>query len=186
LLSLLHRITCPDPETLVNYQERRLAGTERLVIARHIAECPLCAEELHILNSIDAVPLESTPSLGRRLIEAIFQSPLQLPQPVRGTILHYRALDLLIHLIVRKMPDQSGLWLIRGQIRTLEGQLVLEQIERVTLRTLNDPEETLQETDIESGSSFNFGELPTGLYTLTVFTADTEIVIPELLIGDEA
>ncbi|HEY0605496.1 MAG TPA: zf-HC2 domain-containing protein, partial [Herpetosiphonaceae bacterium] len=42
LLQAMYRVTCPDPDTLVAYQEGRLDSTSQLVYRRHLAECPHC------------------------------------------------------------------------------------------------------------------------------------------------
>lgn len=58
----LYRAFCPPSATLADFQQGLLGGAQRVLIARHIAECPHCARELWLLT--DAL---KTPLVGRRV-----------------------------------------------------------------------------------------------------------------------
>ncbi|MBV9790434.1 MAG: hypothetical protein JOZ51_19740 [Chloroflexi bacterium] len=180
LMQILYRVTCPDVETLVAYQEQRLSNsTQQLVIHKHLSECPLCQEEYALLAEIDAVPLAAPPRLVRRLVEAIFQSPLALPQPLRGDTLAYATERVTIQLRVR--AAESHRWNVRGQARTADGQ-PLDGIEAARLQLIDAGDASFQGR-AQAGGIFRFDQVEAGTYALYVQTADEEIVIRELVIG---
>lgn len=183
LFALLYRLTCPTETTLVAYQERRLTGTEYLVLYRHVQECPLCQAEIALLNEVDAIPLTPAPGLLRRLVEALFVSPTQLPQAVRGTLLRYETPQVIINISTRKTIGKPRSWTLRGQLRTPEG-LRYTEVEAITLQTLDLTANRTWSADYE-GDSFVFKELPPGRYTLQILTPTQELVIRTLTIGDD-
>ena len=181
----LHRLACPDTDQLVSCQEKRLSGTERLVIKRHIDLCPLCTEELQILQDVDEVALAESPNWFRRIIDAMLQPSTGLAgaEPVRGNILHYRTPDLLIHINTRKGQGKPRSWTLRGQLRDEDG-LPFTDLESVELCSLDPVEEsTTYPHTIETNGSFILRRLPAGQYTLKAITSDSEIVIRQLDIG---
>lgn len=184
LLALLYRLSCPAEERLVAYQERRLTGTEQLVLHRHLQECPHCQAEIAILNAVDAVPWTPAPGLLRRLVEALFVPPTQLPQAVRGTLLRYETPQIMITINARKMTDRLRSWTISGQLRTHEG-LLFTTVEQIILRTLGHPQPFEHTTTLSATSTFTFRELTPGSYTLLIITPDQEILIREIVIEDQ-
>jgi hypothetical protein len=184
LLRRFYRLSCPDAETLIAYQERRLAGTDQLLAHSHIAECPLCREECVLLAQIDVLPLNAAPGLARRLVEALFQPALGLPQPLRGELLRYATPHVLINLSMRKAQGQPRSWVLRGQARTPDGRRA-DGIEAVMLRSLDDPARPDYQGQLEAHSSFVFRELPPGNYGLRLLTAEEEIVIRRIVIGGD-
>jgi hypothetical protein len=183
LKRLMHRISCPDQEVLIDYQERRLDGMQQLVVRQHLLTCPLCQEEYEMLCAIDAIPLTPPPAGLRRFFEALFQSPLSLPQPARGQVLHYRIPHLSINLSPRKSEGQGRSWTLRGQVRTAEGEQAAGIVESVLLRAYEDAT-LLYEGSVEPNGSFLLRGIPEGQYSLTVITAEEEILIRQLLVGD--
>jgi DNA-directed RNA polymerase specialized sigma24 family protein len=185
LLPVLYRIQCPVAATLTDYQERTLKGTAYLVVHRHVAQCPLCQEELRLLAAIDQVPLVTVPTPLRRIVEALFQPLTQLPQAVRGgVLLHYQTPQLFINLNTRAPSGQQRTWRLSGQLRTPDGQL-FTGVEGILLRQLDLPEAVEQRTTLTITGTFIFAGLPPGKYSLTVLTAEEEIVIREIVVGDE-
>jgi len=182
----LHRLACPDTEQLVNCQEKRLSGTERLVIKRHIDLCPLCREELQILQDMDDVPISLPMNPLREWVEALLQPSLipAIGQAVRGDIQCYRTPDLLIHINTRKGHGQPRSWTLRGQMRDEDG-LPFIDVESVELQSLEPNEEpSTYPCTLDAKGAFVFRELPSGQYRLTVITPDSEISIRQLGIGN--
>jgi hypothetical protein len=186
LLRRLYRMSCPDAPTLVAYQERQLQGAAHLVIHRHITGCPLCQEECALLAEIDSVPLTPTPGAMRRLVEALFQPAIGLPQPARGELLRYESPQVLIALSVRRMPGQPRTWTLRGQARTPDGRHIPGMIEAALLRPLDTPDQEEQPGAIEASGSFVFRRLLAGAYSLRLLTAEEEIIIRRIVVGDDA
>lgn len=184
LMSWLRRLACPDAESLVAYHEQQLDSTTQLVIHRHIAGCPECQAECQLLDQIAAMPLETPPGPLRRLIEAVFQSPLAHPQPVRGELLTFVAPTITLHLSTRIAAGKARSWILRGQARSPEGLQAENMIESVLLRALDAP--SLQELagTVEPHGAFVFRDLAAGSYSVHVFTHAEEIVIRRIIIGE--
>jgi DNA-directed RNA polymerase specialized sigma24 family protein len=185
LLRSLYRMSCPDAPTLVAYQERRLDAAAQLVAHRHIVACPRCQEEITLLGDIDAMPLAPTPGALRRLVEALFQPTLGQSQPARGELLRYETPQVLINLSVRRAPGRPRTWTLRGQVRTPDGRRMRGQIEAVLLRQLDAPDQDEQPGTIETSGSFVFRGLLAGNYRLRLLTAEEEIIIRRIVVGDE-
>jgi hypothetical protein len=182
LLSILYRISCPDEDTLVDFQEGLLDGTSRLVIHKHIADCPLCKKELSMLRAFDQVFVQPERSLVRRLVEAIFQSPALLPAPVRGTILRYETPLLTIDLSERRVTGKPRSWTLTAQLRTHDGQPFTD-VERILLQQIDRAEAQPFQEKISAHGSFRFRELPPGAYRLTILTPEEEITVREFAVG---
>ena len=183
LLQALYRSDCPDVETLVRYQERQLDGTQQLLVRQHIAGCPVCQEEERMLAAID----EAAPSLAQRVrcvVEAIFRSPEQLAVPLRGEILHEQAPQIAIVLSTRKKTDQIISWSLRGEARTPDGQRAAGVLEQVFLRALPPDQPREQQGMLADNGAFVFERLVAGRYSLHLLTADEEVVIRQVIVGD--
>jgi hypothetical protein len=185
LLRRLYRMSCPEVETLVAYQERQLHGAEQLLIHSHVADCPLCREECALLAQIDTTPLIAAPGLARRIVEALFRPPLSLPQPARGEMLRYEAPQVLISLSMRKTQGKPRTWVLRGQARTPDGRRASGLLEAALLRSLDDPQRPEHQGTFEASGSFAFRELAPGNYSLSLLTAEEEIVIRRIAVGDD-
>lgn len=182
-LAALYRTNCPDVAMLVAYQERRIAdSTLALVVHQHAATCSHCTQELGLLAQIDGVSLEAPPSALRRLVEAVFQAPLARATAVRGDLLLYTTPKFAVHLRVRQVIGQPGTWTVRGQVRTGDGQLAVDLIQTAQARAANGD---LTSATVESGGAFRFEQLSAGTLTLTLYTADEEIIIQQFSVGDE-
>lgn len=182
LLQVGQRLHCPDIETLIDYQERRLTGAAHLVVHRHMQQCPLCQKEWQMLTALDAVALESPMGVVRRMVEALFQAPLTLA--VRGDWLHYQTPNLVLNIGVRQSTGKGRTWTLRAQLRTQEGNLITERVEQALLRRLDEPAQApVVATLIAGEPSLTFRELATGEYALHVMTADEEIVIRKIVVG---
>ncbi|MCB0129165.1 MAG: hypothetical protein KDE58_43160, partial [Caldilineaceae bacterium] len=188
LLPLLERINCPDGTALVAYQEKQLRGSEQLVIHRHIEHCAFCREELQLFEAIDQVPLAPQPGPLRRIIDAILQtpaaSPTQLQPVVRGQILRYAAPQVIIQLSTRVESGKQRSWRLSGQLRRADGQLFTDAAQ-IVLCQLDRQEPVHRETVPKETGMFVFAEVEGGKYTLSVLTDEEEIVIRELMLGDD-
>lgn len=191
LMKRFHRRQCPEPLMLLEYQERLLTGVEQLMIQRHVEQCPLCQQELQLSVAMDnaARPFAEivTPLTAvRRMVEALLQSPLTLAQPVRGDWLHYRTPELLVMVSVRRSSGKARTWNLRAQLRNDAGELITAQIEEAIVQRLGaTPDEARVARVAPEESSLVFKELTAGDYALRVFTAETEIRIHKITIGDE-
>lgn len=80
----LRQMFCPTGERLVDYQERRLTGTNYLVVHKHVQNCPHCRAEIEMLSAIDSISAKPEPSLARRIYQLIFQPATLTPIPKYG------------------------------------------------------------------------------------------------------
>ena len=178
LLRLLHRLECPPLEALIAYHEQRLASSAALEWHQHIVTCVRCQDELALFAAIDAAPPLHPPGIVRRIVEALFQSPLGMPHPVRGGGL-YTTPHLQIDLSMATVDGPPRRWTIWGEVRTTEGLAVPNMVEAVTLQRLdrlNQPAEVVVGT-VEADGAFVVAELPAGRYRLGMQTAAEEVVI---------
>jgi anti-sigma factor RsiW len=88
LRATLHRRSCPAPEQLGLYQLNLLSAGERLVLAKHVRECPYCEQELQELAREG-----DQPSLLEKLhqvVEVVEATLLPVPRlqvtPLRGAL----------------------------------------------------------------------------------------------------
>ena len=180
----LYRSACPAPEALVAYHARQLRdSTQHLLIHHHLRDCPLCQEEIQLLVAIDAVPLAPV-GRGRRVVEAVLQSPFRLAEAVRGHVLHYQTPRLAINLSMRTTAKHGQHWTVRGQARTLDG-VTAEVIEMVVAYQLDPTTGGVHDGVVEPQGSFVFRALPTGVYRLSILTHDEEITIAPVSVGDD-
>jgi hypothetical protein len=186
LTPFLREAVCPDIDTLLDYQEGRITGTPRLVIHQHIQRCQQCQAELAMFGAIDAVSNVEQPSFLRRVVEALFQAPTLSAAPTRGGGIYRtqtRTPQISILLRTSKVTGKSRTWTLYGQLRT-DDDAPLVQYERVSLQRLDKPADAPIEAVTEAGV-FTCKGLAAGRYSLHVITADEEILLRELKIGDE-
>ena len=130
------------------------------------------------------MPLEPSPGPLRRIVEALFQTPLGLAQPVRGGLLYYRTPTLAIQLSARRMPGGRRAWVLRGELRTHDGQRLVGVIESIAIQRTDALDQTAIAGTIEASGVFAIADLAAGTYQLSLTTADEEIIIRRLEIGD--
>jgi hypothetical protein len=190
LQQLFYRSTCPDALALTAYQEQHSQGTEHLVLQRHIAACPLCQQEIALLAAMDtAAPERSVGQRVRHIIEAVFQPPLALA--LKGSpMLYYQTPDaphLAINLRVSARPARRGprTWTLRGELRTTEGHKVAAHLLQAVSLWQQEHDAPAYQGTVAADSSFVVAGLPAGTFRLQLVIEGYEIIIPQLLVGDE-
>lgn len=186
LTPLLREAVCPDIDLLLDYQEGRLTGTQRLIVHRHLQRCQQCQAEVAMFGAIDAVPNVDAPSFFRRVVEALFQPPTLSAVPTRGGGLYRtqtRTPQITILLRTSKVTGKPRTWTLYGQLRA-DGEAPMVDGERITLQSLDKPENAAIEAVIEANGVFTCKGLAAGRYSLHVITAEEEILIRELKVGD--
>lgn len=181
LEALLYRVTCPDSEQLVAYQERQLEGTPLLVLRQHLDQCQRCQEELALIEALDEVPLEVPGPLARvrQVIEAVRQSALTLQ--LRGQAHIYTAPQVVITLSLRQMSGKAPRWMLTGALSAADGGPFLGQVEQVSLRGDEMPDQLAL---LEPDGTFVVRNLPAGRYQLTIVTDHEDVLIKTLTIGE--
>jgi hypothetical protein len=180
-----YRMDCPSPEALVAYQQRTLPGSERLVLYQHIEQCPRCREDIMTFEAIDHSAKTNNASVFRRIVEALYQSPLAFG--LQGEWLHYRTADLAIYMSPRQEPGKQRGWSVRIQLRTLQGELHTHLVESAHLQRV-DQESLIEVTGNLSAdqSSLIFRDVRAGHYCLSILWPEQEIIIRDLPIGEES
>jgi anti-sigma factor RsiW len=112
----LYRASCPLPETLGDFYLNVLPPGQKLVMAKHLRECPHCARELeeYSITSPEDISLGVMEHLKEAItsvIEALLIPPRLQPAAVRGRTAHqrfYRADDLNILLTFQPSASRRG------------------------------------------------------------------------------
>ncbi len=135
LTAKLHRVSCPRPDQLIAYHQRELQGSEKLIVAQHLRQCPHCARELAALARDERIGLGERVRAAIEVLDAVLVTPQRpqgcqiqaagvrgAPEAARPTPQVYRAGE--IEIIVNLRPsrthprrwDLSGLVHIGGQV----------------------------------------------------------------------
>lgn len=188
LKAALYRITCPDSAALGNYHLGLLPDEAAASIAKHVAICPHCTQEIAQLEAFlveTAVSLQ--PTTTERIKVWIAQrlptggaSWGQLGAPAFATRggnagpLMYEAGDAQLSLEVQDDPEHPG----RKSILGLVLGIATSDAEAKLLRG-NLPETAVS---LDDGGNFTFTNLAVGAYQLIVSGPEIEIHVPELTI----
>jgi hypothetical protein len=194
LTPLIRMVLCPDVETLIDYQARRLPGAQQLVVHRHVQNCRPCQVEIAMFDAVDAVSLQDEPSLVRRIYESLFLPPTLSGVPVRGALpsIHYRtqirtpAIDIFI--FTQKSSGKARTWTLRGELRSEDG-LQFIQVEKIILHAVNPvaaTEAVEVTTTLDEDGMFVLRGLETGVYSLQIFTNEEEVLVRALKVGDDS
>jgi hypothetical protein len=204
-LSHLYRSQCPSGQELSLYCADLLPDEDRVSIANHVLDCPLCtnevAESRKFLRTLD-VELPTPSFSPRALLRPIFATRVIRTQPqfaVRGggdaseTLWprHYKAesVDLSLHLSFTSKGERMLLGIITS-IDPAENVDIFEGV-TVELYTAPGPMVTngdkptappLMHTEIDDLGHLVFKPVPTGEYVMIIFLPDREMVIKDLTI----
>jgi len=179
-LQAVYRKDCPSPDNLVAYQRREISGTPRLVLYRHIEGCLRCREDLVMIEAVGA-DNDAQPSVLRRLVEAVYHSPLEFG--LQGEWLHFRTSGYIINIRTRRAQGKERRWTASIQLRSLEGELLTKEIESAILGSLNPVTPVYRIDKTNNGSSLIFKEVEMGEYHLALMLSEEEIIIRKIAVG---
>lgn len=182
LMPVLYRLECPDPSTLVEYQEGLIYGTQHLILHNHIKRCPLCTQEMALLQTMDGI---DAPELTERTswLSRLATKRSAVTFGLRGSRQEYEIDDYSIFLIVREAQSLELSWDLRGEIHR-QGQPA-SHIQHIQLAATSLYEPVVHESTVDTEGGFRFVTLPEATYTLIIQTDPGEIVIPDIRIGGE-
>jgi len=180
-LTALYRRHCPSVATLLAYQARELPARERLLWYRHLEHCPCCQEELALLAPPEAHAAVALFAGLRRVVEAVFQSPLAMQ--FQGEWQQYRTPQITINIDERQSSGKPRTWTMRAQVRDQDGQQLTHQVELATLEALTPEVPSQPMNGTLSTSSIVFRDLPAGEYSLQIVLPEEEIIIRQLTVG---
>ncbi len=203
LVSHLYRSLCPSGEQLSLYCADLLPADQRMSIANHVLDCPLCATEVAETRSflqaqdIDLpAPFFSPGAMVRR----IFAARVQRPQPqfaVRGETSEaawprqYKAetVDLSLHL----SRTSSGEHMLLGILTSVDPAESVEAFEGVPAELYTAPwpaavngdkpaAAPLLRTQVDDLGNIVFKPVPAGEYVMVIYLPNRELVIEGLTI----
>ncbi len=203
LISHLYRSQCPSGQELSLYCADLLPDEERIRIANHVLDCPLCANEVaetrKFLQTLDVELPELSFSL-RAILHPIFATRVHQPQPqfaVRGGSdsletswpLQYKAetVDLSLHLSFTSKGER----MLLGILSSNDPEESVEVFEGVAVELYTAPgpltsngdqpsPSPLLHTHIDDLGNFALKSIPTGQYVLIIYLPDHELVIEDI------
>jgi hypothetical protein len=186
----IHRFDCPTSHALGEYHLRLLPPDERASVAAHLAECPVCADEVRMLGRflIDdppAAPAGVGEQLKRIIATLLTPAPGLAYATVRGAgdaiTRRYQAADLTIEARLGATAP-SGYRQVSGVIWR-EGADAEDLTGRVLRLIGDDGGERF--TNIGDLGDFDFGAIEPGNYRLEIETGDSVVVVEDLRLDSQ-
>jgi hypothetical protein len=200
-----YRMFCPTSDNLAALQQGLLNGERRAALLEHLAACPHCTRELHMLaqatnEPVGGWPPTSSPWLGlsaeapsarslysraRRVVAELLSRPqMQLAGvygALRGTShasqYAYRAENLQITLGVQSVVNRPDRRALLGAL-TLEDDLG-QELSSATARLLRN-DILISAADLDDLGNFVLDNLAPGTYSLSLLLPDREVVVESL------
>lgn len=187
LTTQLYRITCPTPLELGEFHMRLVPASQRLIIARHVRECPHCEQEISQLEGFmgGSFPRTTTLETMKVLIARLVGGGSQMETAQALPALRGEAKNLPIFEadgIVISLDVQPGL---NGEIAML-GQMAADHQDRWTGAAveLKQPYLTSLHAMIDDLGAFTFDSVYPGSIQMIITSQDgTVIQTEEVFIG---
>jgi hypothetical protein len=205
LVSHLYRSRCPNGMQISLYCEDLLPINERMRIASHLLECPLCAIEAantrRFMRAVPAIPdavtIAASPLAGlRRVVGALVRQRAQLVTRAEGSILesawprqyHAESLDLSLHL----SRASNGASMLLGILTSADDESVdafeganaelypIAHKESTDAHGEEQLSEPLLRTQVDELGNIVFSGVPVGIYSLLVRLPGYELVIEDI------
>jgi anti-sigma factor RsiW len=160
---------CPSADQLAAYILGTLTGTEQLMVAAHVRQCPMCQYTVATIRR---------PEPRRRTLIATL-----LPLPVaegqrrsarQGETRQYQAEDLIVKLTVARRSGEY--WRITGRVLRADTGLTDRSV------TLRSGRRRHQQTSDAQGF-FTFGAVSAGRYTLVIAGEQIQVQIRDLVLS---
>jgi hypothetical protein len=204
LLSHLYRSQCPSGEQLSLYCAGLLPDEDRINIANHVLDCPLCAIEVAETRSFlqeQDIELPVSSFSPRALARRIFATRVMRPQlqfAVRGDESEaawprqYKAesVDISLHL----SRTSSGEHMLLGILTSTDLAESVEALEGIPAELYSAPwpppengDKTaatpLLRTQVDDLGNIVFRPVPAGEYVMVIYLPNRELVIEGLTMG---
>jgi hypothetical protein len=188
LTAKLHRFSCPASEQLIAYYQDELEGSEKLVVAQHLRQCPHCARELATLTRVERAGWGERLRTAIRALDAgLVSPPVQIAGAVRDAAqrahpapLLYRAEEVEVILNLRpsrthpRQQELSGLVSVGGQVPETIGGAQVE---------LYRDEGLIAITRVSPLGHFTFAAMEPADYDLSLIWDDREIRLTGVRVG---
>jgi hypothetical protein len=170
-LASLTEEDCPDSDRLAAYILGALVGTEQLVVAAHVRDCPLCQYDIALCRPPEP---RQRPLIARLMPLALVEG--RRSAAYRTNVRRYIATDVVVELTIA--PPVGDYWRITGQImRANAGLAECEIMMRAGRRRYQQTSDTL--------GFFTFEALPAGRYTLSVAYGPVLVQIRNLVLSSD-
>jgi hypothetical protein len=201
LISHLYRSQCPTGEQISLYCADLLPQDERMRIATHVLECPLCAAEVEDTRrflQVSDIELPAPSLSPRNLVRRIFATRVVRPQlqfAVRGDApettwprqFKAESVDLSLHL----SRTSSGEPMLLGILTSTDPAESVDALEGVPAELYNAPlpvngdepsAAPLLRTQVDDLGNIVFKPVSPGAYALIIYLPNREMVIDGLTI----
>ena len=203
LVSRLYRSQCPSGQEISLYCAGLVSEEDRIRIANHVLDCPLCAQEVKdsraFLRTLD-IELTEPAFSPRSLLRPIFATRIfnkQLQFAVRGESnvsetswpRQYKAdsVDLSLHLSFTSKNERMLLGIITSSgpdenVEMFEGVAVeLYTAPGPTASNGEHPSSPLLCTYVDDLGNFALKPVPNGQYVLVIYLSGCEMVIEDII-----
>jgi hypothetical protein len=203
LVSRLYRSQCPSGEQLSLYCADLLPADQRMSIANHVLDCPLCAAEVAETRSflqVQDIELPISSFSPGALVRRIFATRVIRPQPqfaVRGDATEaawprqYKAESIAISFHLSR--TSSGEHMLLGILTSVDPAESVEALEGVPAELYTAPRPLaangdkptatlLLHTQVDDLGNIVFKPISPGEYVMIVYLPDRELVIDGLMI----
>jgi hypothetical protein len=204
LLSRLYRRQCPTGSKLSYYCSDLLPQDERISVAIHLLDCPLCAEEVAVTRrslaepqlppSASFSPIATVRRIFCTLVSPQAQRVMRREAPALAWPRWYRAesIDLSLHLS-RVEQGEYILMVIISYVDSAESVDSLEGVAAELYRAPYPPgsegndmswqaETPLMRSQVDDIGNIVFKAVPVGEYVLIVHVPESDMIIEELTI----
>jgi hypothetical protein len=183
---VVYRASCPSPETLGDFYLNALSPGQKLVVAKHLRECPHCAQELkeYSITSPEGISLGVMEHLKEAItsvIEPLLIPPRPQPAAVRGRTAHqrfYQADDLNIFIGFQPSTGRRGT--LSGAIIPPDQRLTLLAGTQIGLFRQDEP---MGSEHVNELGHFVFEDISPGEYDLTFDWQGQMILISKLVLS---
>ncbi len=199
LSAALFRFTCPTMDDLMNYQWGLLREEQAAIVARHLTDCPHCAEEAVQLAPPALVGkeqmLQSTPSfsdqirvlVARLIVSQPTLAPVRADEKEKEPTIRGIATNTVCYEVKECGWDIILNWAPRpGVAFTLQGQLLGPSPEEMeTAQVELGQTNPILCTRMGMDGVFVLSPVSPGVYVLTLRTLQTEIQILDLELSSQ-
>jgi hypothetical protein len=206
LVSHLYRHSCPDATQLSFYCANLLPADERMHIANHVLQCPLCSAEVaetrrFLADELLPVPLPvSLPARVRRIFATLVRHQAQFVMrgeqsdiPATAWPRQYRAdtVDISLHL----SRASNGDYILLGIMTSVDTEENVDAFAGVqanlykaaafnAMKSENDQQAIpLLSTEVDDIGNIVFSTVPAGEYALEICLLDAALIVEGLTIG---
>jgi hypothetical protein len=203
LVARFHRQFCPGSMQISLYCEDLLAADERIRIANHILDCPLCAIEVaDTRNFIREAPIQPETALSplasvRRIIGVLTRQEAQLALrdseessgPMDGWSRQYHtdSINLSLHLTLSSSGDHLLIGILSStnskkspdifegaSAELFEGSLIADIEQNLSSR------EATRRSQVDDLGNFDFTAVPIGEYVIVIHLLDQDVVFEHI------